>query len=105
MILYKRNAAGTPIFWTINKENNKIIINYGIVGKQGHTDIIITNRGIDEEIASDIKAKYKEGYKQLQDLFDNAPSTIPDNQNLIQYLDTYLPQYNTHKDGNFIPML
>lgn len=105
MTLYKRNAKGTPIFWTITKDNDKIIINYGIVGKQGHTDTIITHRGIDAEINSEIKAKYKEGYKQLQDLFDNAPSNIPDDQNLIHYLDTYLPQYNTHKDGTFIPML
>lgn len=107
MILYKRNAQGKPIFWQIDPWSKDYIkVTYGLVGKIGHTETIITTRDVSEEIVSLIKAKRKEGYKELRDLYDNAPTTIGgDPSNIITYLDTYLPKFNTHADGKFIPML
>lgn len=107
--LYKRNAQGKPIFWNINKNTTSlitapIIITYGLVGRGGRTEYISTHRKIDDEINSLVKAKRKEGYKELKDLYDNTPSTI-DNGTLYNYLNTYLPKYNTHSNGAFIPML
>lgn len=105
MILYKRNSNGKPIFWEIYKSPTGVIqVHYGLVGKEGHFEQINTHRKIDDEIASQIKAKRKEGYKTIQDLYDNAP-LIVSGDSLYRYLDTYLPKFNTHEDGKFIPML
>ena len=102
--LYKRNAQGKPLFWTIDARTTDIKVQYGIVGKEGRVEYITTHRNLQDEINSLVKSKRKEGYKELQDLYDNAPKLInPDN--LYDYLNNYLPKFNTHADGAFIPML
>lgn len=102
--LYKRNSNGKPLFWTIDARIADIKVQYGIVGKEGRVEYITTHRNLQDEINSLVKAKRKEGYKELQDLYDNAPKLInPDN--LYDYLNNYLPKFNTHADGAFIPML
>lgn len=102
--LYKRNSNGKPLFWTIDARAADIKVQYGIVGKEGRVEYITTHRNLQDEINSLVKAKRKEGYKELQDLYDNAPKLInPDN--LYNYLNNYLPKFNTHADGAFIPML
>ena len=110
MILYKRNAQGKPLFWSITYNvdafhKKPIVINYGLVGKEGRTEYISTHRDPNAEIDSLIKAKRKEGYKSLTDLYDNAPKFISQQSELFNYLNTYLPRFNTHSDGAFIPML
>ena len=102
--LYKRNAQGKPLFWTIDARTADIKVQYGIVGKEGRVEYITTHRNLQDEINSLVKAKRKEGYKELQDLYDNAPKLINPN-NLYDYLNNYLPKFNTHADGAFIPML
>lgn len=103
--LYKRNAQGKPIFWNIEKDVlNGIKVTYGLVGRSGHVEHITTARKESDEIKSLIAAKRKEGYKELQDLYDNAPASLTGNE-LEVYLDCYLPNHNTHSDGKFIPML
>ena len=102
--LYKRNAQGKPLFWTIDARLADIKVQYGLVGKEGRVEYITTHRNLQDEVNSLVKAKRKEGYKELQDLYDNAPKLInPDN--LYDYLNNYLPKFNTHADGAFIPML
>lgn len=107
MILYKRNSQGKPIFWEIELIKNQIEVTYGLVGKPGRVEYISTHREPMNEINSLIKAKRKEGYKTIPDLYDNAP--IADNilvgNDLFNYLNTYLPKFNTHNNGAFIPML
>lgn len=102
--LYKRNAQGKPLFWSIDERLADIKIQYGLVGKEGRTEYITTHRKLKDEIESLIKAKRKEGYKSLTDLYDNAPEII-DKRGILDYLNTYLPKFNTHNDGAFIPML
>lgn len=102
--LYKRNAQGKPLFWSIDKRLSDIKIQYGLVGKEGRVEYITTHRNLQDEINSLIKSKRKEGYKELQDLYDNAPKLINPN-NLYDYLNNYLPRFNTHANGAFIPML
>ena len=103
-ILYKRNSQGKPLFWCITNNNNSIKVKYGLVGKEGRTETIQTNRKIEAEVESLIKSKRKEGYKSLRDLYDNAPIYLKEND-LYNYLDIYLPKFNTHENGAFIPML
>lgn len=105
--LYKRNAQGKPIKWWIAKTNNNLIhVGYGLFGGKLHEEYITpTQKKIDDEILSLIKAKRKEGYKSLIDLYDNAPNYIDSGKDLYNYLMTYLPKFNTHADGKFIPML
>ena len=102
--LYKRNSNGKPLFWTIDARTADIKVQYGIVGKEGRVEYITTHRNLQDEVNSLVKAKRKEGYKELQDLYDNAPKLINPN-NLYDYLNNYLPKFNTHADGAFIPML
>ena len=110
--LYKRNAQGKPLFWSIwaadTSINSKIInVKYGLVGKEGRAEQIITTRKVQDEIESLVKSKRKEGYKELVDLYDNAhvAEKIISNLDLMQYLNAYLPIFNTHDNGAFIPML
>jgi len=106
--MYKRNAQGKPIYWGVQKfyDGNKTVIRvvHGMVGKTEFQEKINTNRDLDAEIKSLVAAKRKTGYKELQDLYDNAPEYLPD-QSLWHYLNDYLPKNNTHADGKFIPML
>ena len=114
--LYKRNAQGKPLVWSIENKPGYLEIKYGLVGKILHTETVkITAKNVDELI-SRTKAKRKEGYKELSELkdgatlkeesfgniveYDNSQSKI-----LINFLETYLPKYSTTSEGFVLPML
>lgn len=105
MILYKRNAKGDPIVWQIEKANNEYKVSYGAVCGHIHEEFINGKLVKANEIESRIKAKRKEGYKELSELKDSGPVEIKDNIALINYLYTYLPKNNTTDDGFTLPML
>lgn len=105
MILYKRNAKGEPIGWEIVDKDDTIEVSYGIVGGNCHTEILEKKLVKADEYLSRIKAKRKEGYKEVSELKDNAPETFTDRISLINYLKTYLPKNNTTSDGFVLPML
>ena len=105
MILYKRNAKGEPIGWEIVDKDNTIEVSYGIVGGNCHTEVLEKKLVKADEYLSRIKAKRKEGYKEVSELKDNAPETFTDRISLINYLKTYLPKNNTTSDGFVLPML
>lgn len=106
MKLFKRNAQGKPIFWEItNLRNEAVCVRYGLVGKDGRVETYNTGRSVNDEIKSAMAAKRKDGYKELKDLYDNAPENMPYMGDLKVYLDTYLPKDNTDNNGAFIPML
>lgn len=105
MILYKRNAKGDPILWQIEKVNDGYKVSYGAVCGHIHEEIINGKLVKANEIESRIKAKRKEGYKELSELKDSGPVEIKDNIALINYLYTYLPKNNTTDDGFTLPML
>lgn len=104
MILYKRNAQSKPIFWTIKDDGKQVIVQYGLVGTNGHTELLDKKLIKANEVQSRIKAKRKEGYKELKELHDNAPEDL-DQVTLMSYLNTYLPKYNTTDSGFILPML
>lgn len=105
MILYKRNAKGNPILWQIEKANDEYKVSYGAVCGHIHEEFINGKLVKANEIESRIKAKRKEGYKELSELKDSGPVEIKDNIALINYLYTYLPKNNTTDDGFTLPML
>lgn len=105
MILYKRNAKGDPILWRIEKANDGYKVSYGAVCGHIHEEFINGKLVKANEIESRIKAKRKEGYKELSELKDSGPIEIKDNIALINYLYTYLPKNNTTDDGFTLPML
>ena len=107
MILFKRNAKGDPISWSIHEwgQNNEYIVHYGAVGGHKHSEIIKAKLSRGNEIESRIKAKRKEGYKEASELKDNAPLKIEGDVNLLNFLNTYLPKNNTTDDGFTLPML
>ena len=105
MILYKRNAKGSPICWQINKADDNYEVSYGPVGGNIHSEIINGKLVKVNEIESRIKAKRKEGYKELSELKDSGPVNIANEFALINYLNTYLPKNNTTNEGFVLPML
>ena len=105
MILYKRNAKGDPIVWQIEKADDCYKVSYGAVCGHIHEEIINGKLVKANEIESRIKAKRKEGYKELSELKDSGPIEIKDNIALVNYLYTYLPKNNTTDDGFTLPML
>ena len=107
MKLYKRNAQGKPIVWEGVKIDDKTYqLTYGLVGGNLHTETVgSTYTSKVDELESLIKAKRKAGYKSLEDLYDNSPSNIRANDNLLLYLNTYLPKYNNSNGEAILPML
>lgn len=107
MILFKRNAKGDPISWSIHEwgQDNEYIVHYGVVGGYKHSEIIKAKLSRGNEIESRIKAKRKEGYKEAFELKDNAPLNIEGDVNILNFLNTYLPKNNTTDEGFVLPML
>lgn len=106
-ILYKRDAKGNILRWGIGRfDNDSFIIEHGIFGHKQYVEIIKTTKKKVNEIESRVKAKRKEGYKALEDLYDNSPvEGMMSDVTLATYLDTYLPKYNTTDSGFVLPML
>lgn len=108
--LYKRNAQGKPLFWRAERIGDTIKVEYGIVGKTAHKESILITAKKHNELESRIKAKRKEGYKELSELKDSnalAPEYDSESNNLVlkTYLDLYLPKYSTTSEGFVLPML
>lgn len=107
MRLYKRNAKGEPQFWDISElPNGNISLKYGLVaGATIHDEEVARKLVKGNELESRIKAKRKEGYKELSELKDSGPVNIANEFALINYLNTYLPKNNTTDEGFVLPML
>ena len=111
--LYKRNAQNKIVVWSINELNDGVLsISHGIWGKKRITEFVKPTKKKVSELQSRVNAKRKEGYKSIEDLYDNSPSNEEqlnphreDDVNLYNYIDTYLPKYNTTEEGFVLPML
>lgn len=102
--LYRRNNFGQPCVWYAvpNGDKSSIIIYHGILGKTIITDIVNTNRDTKAEITSRTVAKRKAGYKLLSELKDNV--SLPVEEELLNYLNSYLPTDRTTIEGLLLPM-
>lgn len=104
--LYKRDARNNILRWQINQlADGTISIAHGIYAHTPHVEFIKPTMKKANEVQSRVNAKRKEGYKALEDLWDNAPNKIFDDQYKYEYLKTYLPKYNTTSEGFVLPML
>lgn len=105
--LYKRDAKGNILQWSIGSfDYDSFIVKHGTLGHRLYQEVIKTTKKKVNEIESRIKAKRKEGYKALEDLYDNSPvEGMMSGAQLATYLDTYLPKYNTTDSGFVLPML
>lgn len=118
--LYKRNAQGKPLVWSIEQDNSdwngfhnsdelsKLKVQYGLVGGTLHQEIIPVTKKNVSELQSRVNAKRKEGYKELTELKDsNTPylNEYHTDRDLFNYLNTYLPKYSTTSEGFVLPML
>ena len=102
--LYRKNNYGQPCVWFAKKTTlNQYIVYHGIVGKTITNTLINTHRDAKLEVNSKFNAKRKEGYKYLYELKDNV--TLPVEEELLTYLNTYLCDYRTTADGNVLAML
>lgn len=106
MKLYKRNNFGKPIVWQIDDIGDNVIrVRYGLVNKELHVETFSTTRATADEIKTRVNEKRKTGYKELSELYDNAPKIIADPKTLNEYLNKYLPQFNSGSEGTILPML
>ena len=101
--LYRKNNYGEPCYWCITKTSNPEYyrIYYGILGKNQITQIIKCKNNT--EYNRKIENKRKVGYKFLNEIRDNQ--TLPVEDELINYLRCYLPDYRDTSDGIILPML
>lgn len=102
--IYKRDTGNRIRIWKAYIDDNVIYVKYGILGKKLHEEKIPTNRSPIEELKSLYADKQKSGYKSLSELYDNAPERL-DEEDLYNYLDTYLPKNNVSSTGAILPML
>ena len=106
MKLFKRNASGKPIFWEGTRlDSSTYKVEYGLVGGNSHSEVKHDTKVKVDELNSLIKDKRKQGYKALEDLYDNAPKFIENTDDLRSYLNNYLPKYNISENGAILPML
>lgn len=104
--LYKRNAKNEIIVWRINElVDGTLSISHGLYAHKPIVEYIKPTMKKANELQSRVKAKRKEGYKSLEDLYDNAPNKLEDGENEYNYIQTYLPKYNTTDEGFVLPML
>lgn len=101
--LYRKNNYGEPCYWFIEQSNapEYYRIYYGILGKNQITQIIKCKNIT--EYNRKIEDKRKVGYKFLNEVRDNQ--TLPVEEELINYLRVYLPDYRDTSDGIILPML
>ena len=111
--LYKRNAQGKPLVWSIeaytHNNGSYLLVKYGLVGGTLHEEKIPITLKNANELQSRVKAKRKEGYKEINELKDSGISQeLFDSSNInakLQYLNSYLPKYSTTSEGFVLPML
>lgn len=101
--LYKRNSNGTPIGWRIYYNRDTFFLEHGVVGGTLIKESFKSDRKPVAEIKSRINRKRKEGYVELSEVYDNAPKILSDNE-IVRYLNTYLPKVNTNIDNSDKPM-
>lgn len=105
--LYRKNNNEQPCCWKAELIEDKIVVSYGIINKTFRTESYkVTMKSPVKELESRYAEKRKQGYLSIEDIKDDKYSMTDINNNLYNYLSTYLPSYrNNTNNGNILPML
>lgn len=102
--LYRKDNYGNPCVWFAKSfDDSRVTVFHGILGKSLVTETFSTMRLPEEDVRSRFDAKRKSGYKYLSEIRDNQ--FLPVEEELIQFIKTYMPDIRTNAEGNTLAML
>ena len=102
--LYRKNNNGKPTVWFARPNDGmSVVVYHGIIGNTISVDYFKTMRLPEEDVRSRFDAKRKAGYKYLSEIRDSH--SLPVEEELIQFLTTYLPGIRTNAEGKTLAML
>lgn len=102
--LYRKDNYGKPNVWFACPNNGmSVIVYHGILGGAITTEHFKTMRLPEEDVRSRFDAKRKSGYKYLSEIRDSH--SLPVEEELIQFITTYMPDIRTNAEGKTLAML
>lgn len=104
--LYARAQNGKIKIWNISAYNNVLRTKHGYKDSPNlieHTHIVVM-KTIEAQLASMVRAKKKEGYKDSNEIAKLASTLIPMPFISYEWLDKYLPSTNLDDNYNLKPM-
>lgn len=103
--LYRKDNYGKPNVWFArpSKDGMSVTVYHGILGGTITTEFFKTMRLPEEDVHSRFDAKRKSGYKYLSEIRDSH--SLPVEEELIQFITTYMPDIRTNAEGKTLAML
>ena len=102
--LYRKDNYGRPNVWFACKHDDLTVkVYHGVLGGTISLEYFKTMRLPEEDIRSRFDAKRKSGYKYLSEIRDSH--SLPVEEELIQFITTYMPDIRTNAEGKTLAML
>lgn len=102
--LYRKDNYGKPNVWfACPNDGMSVTVYHGILGGAITTEYFKTMRLPEEDVRSRFDAKRKSGYKYLSEIRDSH--SLPVEEELIQFITTYMPEIRTNAEGKTLAML
>lgn len=102
--LYRKDNYGKPNVWfACPNDGMSVTVYHGILGGAIATEHFKTMRLPEEDVRSRFDAKRKSGYKYLSEIRDSH--SLPVEEELIQFITTYMPDIRTNAEGKTLAML
>lgn len=102
--LYRKDNYGKPNVWfACPNDGMSVTVYHGILGGAITTEYFKTMRLPEEDVRSRFDAKRKSGYKYLSEIRDSH--SLPVEEELIQFITTYMPDVRTNAEGKTLAML
>lgn len=102
--LYRKDNNGKPNVWFADVlDAGTVKVYHGVLGGTISFETFRTMRYPEDDVRSRFDAKRKSGYKYLSEIRDSH--TLPVEEELIQFLTTYLPDIRTNAEGKTLAML
>ncbi len=103
--LYRKDNYGKPNVWFACPDDNRtsVTVYHGVLGGSICVEHFKTMRLAEEDVRSRFDAKRKSGYKYLSEIRDSH--FLPVEEELIQFITTYMPEVRTNAEGKTLAML
>ena len=102
--LYRKDNYSKPNVWfACPYDGMSVVVYHGILGGAITTEYFKTMRLPEEDVRSRFDAKRKSGYKYLSEIRDSH--SLPVEEELIQFITTYMPDIRTNAEGKTLAML